>query len=431
MQMDLRSLERGKTRQFFVTTFSCRRQISAMRIESSAIVRNACFLSLALIIGCSSGIQPVVPATAPVTPAPAPAPAPPPPPPPPAPPPPPPPPASVSGNVFTQTNDANANSVLLFSPATDGTLSLIATVSTGGKGTGGGLQNQGSLALNEDRSLLFVVNAGSNDFSVFRINGATLTLASQTPSGGLSPVSISEAKGFVYVLNDGSRSASTDNVSGFTVAADGTVTPIPNSTLQLSAASTSAAQVAVGPGGDVVLVTERGTTHIDAFTLDATGAPGPITVNTSSGAIPFGFQFFDATHVFVSEEGDNAVSSYTVAAGKTTAITSSAANFQSATCWLAITPNGRFLYTTNTSSGTISAFAISATSAVSLIGSTGVAIHASGRPIDVTVSQNGQFLYVVNAGGALDTYRIAAGGGLTLLQTVPALGAGLNGVVAN
>ena len=319
----------------------------------------------------------------------------------------------------------------MFSPAADGTLSLTATVPTGGTGTGGGLQNQGSLALNEDRSLLFVVNAGSNDFSVFRISGATLTLASRTPSGGLSPVSISEAKGFVYVLNDGGRAASTDNIGGFIVARDGTVTSIANSTRRLSADSTSAAQVAIGPGGDVVLVTERGTAYIDAFVLDAAGVPGPIVTNTSSGTIPFGFQFFDATHVFVSEEGDNAVSSYTVAAGKTTSITSSAPNFQSATCWLAITPNGQFLYTTNTSSGTISAFAISSTSAVSLIGSTGVAIHASGRPIDATVSQNGQFLYVVNAGGALDTYRIAADGGLTLLQTVPALGAGLNGVVAN
>ncbi len=310
-------------------------------------------------------------------------------------------------------------------------LSVAATVTTGGKGTGGGLQNQGALALNEDRSLLFVVNAGSNDFSVFRVSGTTLTLASRTPSGGLSPVSISEANGFVYVLNDGSRASSTDNISGFTVAVDGTVAPIANSTRQLSAAATSAAQVAISPGGAVVLVTERGTAHIDAFTLDANGNPGPIVLNTSSGTIPFGFQFFDATHVFVSEEGDNAVSSYTVAAGKITTIAASTPNFQSATCWLAVTPSGQFLYTTNTSSGTISAFAISPASGVSLIGSSGIAVHASGRPIDATVSRDGQFLYVVNVGGALDTYRIATDGGLTLLQTVPSLGAGLNGVVAD
>jgi 6-phosphogluconolactonase len=319
----------------------------------------------------------------------------------------------------------------VLSPAADGTLSLVATVSTGGLGSGGGLENQGALALNEDRSLLFVINEGSNDFSVFRINGSSLTLASRTPSGGLSPISISEAKGFVYVLNAGSRSTSTDNISGFTVAPDGTVTPIANSTKLLSAASTTPAQVAIGPAGDVVLVTERGTSRIDAFPLDASGAPGSIILNSSSGTGPFGFQFLDATHVFISEGGANAVSSYTVAAGQTTPITRSAPNFQSTTCWLAITPSGKFLYTTNTSSGTISAFSITPANTTALIGSTGVAIRASGRPIDEIVSQDGQYLYVVNAGGSLDTFRIASDGGLTLLQTVPGLGAGLNGVVAN
>jgi DNA-binding beta-propeller fold protein YncE len=298
-------------------------------------------------------------------------------------------------------------------------------------GSGGGLENQGALALNEDRSLLFVTNEGSNDFSVFRINGSSLTLASRTPSGGLSPISISEAKGFVYVLNAGSRSTSTDNISGFTVAPDGTVTPIANSTMPLSQASTTPAKVAIGPAGDVVLVAERGTSLIDAFPLDASGAPGSIILNSSSGAGPFGFQFLDATHVFFSEAGDNAVSSYSLAAGQTTPITRSALNFQRATCWLAITPSGKFLFTTNTSSGTISAFTITPTSSTALIGDNGIAIRASGSPIDEIVSQDGQYLYVVNVGGALDTYRIDSNGGLTLVQTVPSLGAGLNGVVAD
>ena len=313
----------------------------------------------------------------------------------------------------------------------DGTLALTATVSTGGSGSGGGLENQGGLAFNEDRSLLFVVNAGSNDFSVFRVSGSTLTLASRTPSGGSLPISISEAKGFVYVLNVGGGAASTNNISGFSVATDGTVQPIANSTRPLSQGSTTPAQVAIGPAGDVVLVTERGTGLIDAFPLDTNGNPGHVVLNSSSGSGPFGFQFLDTNHVFIVEEGANAVSSYSIAAGKTTSITKSAANFQSATCWLAIAPSGQFLFTTNTSSGTISAFNISSSDAVSLIGSTGVAIHASGRPIDEIVSPSGQFLYVVDAGGSLDAFRIAADGSLTLLQTVSGLGVGLNGVVAD
>ena len=379
-----------------------------------------CFFLLgccAVVLGCGSGTAVSASAPTPTTPSPTPAPV--------------PQPASAH-YVFTQTNDATANQVLVLSVAPDGSLSKAAEVATGGTGSGGGLLNQGSLALNEDASLLFVVNAGSNDFSIFRVSGANLTLASRTLSGGLVPISISEAKGIVYVLNDGSRAGAADNISGFRADPAGTVTPIANSTRSLSAGATSAAQVSLTPDAMSALVSERDTARLDLFAIDQNGLAGEAAVQASAGTIPFGFQFLDAYHVFVSEEGTNGVSSYSLSgAGRLAALTKSAPNFQAGTCWLAITQSGKFLYTTNTSARSISAYSIAIDDTVALIGSSGVAATASGPPIDAIVSRDDKFLFVVDAGEGVDAFSISANGSLNLVKNLTGVGTTLNGIVAD
>jgi len=80
-----------------------------------------------------------------------------------------------------------------------------------GSGAGSGLGSQGALALSEDGRWIFAVNAGSNDVSVFRVNGRGLSLASRSPSGGIRPVSLTVHDDVLYVLNaggDGNISAS-------------------------------------------------------------------------------------------------------------------------------------------------------------------------------------------------------------------------------
>ena len=337
------------------------------------------------------------------------------------------PPPTATATVWTQTNDPGANAILSFSRAADGSLTQAGSTLTGGKGSGGGLENQGSVALSPDGTLLFATNYQTNDFSVFRVTSTGLTLASRASSGGTSPISIAVAPGIAYVLNAGTP----NNIAGFRVAADGTTTAIPNGTRPLSGSATTPAQVALAPDGSLAIVTERGTNLVDTFSLDAvTGAAGPVTRNASSGSLPFGFQFLDSTHVFISEEGSNSVSSYTTAGGVTHPVTRAAPNFQAATCWLAIAPSGGLLFTTNTSSGSVSAFSIAADGSTALIGSSGVAARASGAPIDAIVSADSRFLYVVDAGEGIDTFAIAPSGALTLVQNLRLSGIALNGIVS-
>ena len=387
---------------------------SPMTIRLQAIACICLFSAFALVSGCGSGQAAAVAAPPAAIPTPVPAPQPP-----------------AAHYVFTQTNDAAANRVLVLRLAGDGSLSQVAEAVTGGKGNGSSLQNQGSLALNEDASLLFVVNAGSNDFSVFQVHGATLSLASRTASGGLVPISISEARGIVYVLNDGSRALAADNISGFRVDAKGAVTPLADASRALSADATSAAQLSLNADATFALVTERGTAKLDLFAIDGNGSAAEAAVSNSSGTIPFGFQFLDASHVFISEEGTNGVSSYSIAGSKMTAITRSEPNHQSGTCWLAITPSGKFLYTTNTSARTISAYAIAANGTTTLIGSTGVAAVASGPPIDAAISPDGKFLFVVDSGEGVDSFGIGVDGGLSLTGNLAGVGTTLNGIVAD
>jgi len=72
-----------------------------------------------------------------------------------------------AGAVYTSTNQVSGNAVAVFDRGADGALTAAGQYPTGGLGTGGGLGNQGALAVSNGGRFLFVVNAGSDDVSAF------------------------------------------------------------------------------------------------------------------------------------------------------------------------------------------------------------------------------------------------------------------------
>src|SRR5688572_14300437 len=106
--------------------------------------------------------------------------------------------AASTGIVVTMSNSASANKVLLWSRASDGSLTFIGRTKTGGRGTGGSLGNQGGLTLSDDGTWLYVVNAGSDTLSVFRVNGTTLTRTDVEASRGDKPISVTANGSLVY-----------------------------------------------------------------------------------------------------------------------------------------------------------------------------------------------------------------------------------------
>lgn len=334
------------------------------------------------------------------------------------------------GAVYTMSNAAGGNTVMVFDRDEVGRLTPGGEFDTGGLGTGAGLGNQNAVILDPADRWLFVVNPGSNDISVFAVTDTGLSMIDRQPSGGQRPVSLTYSGNLLYVLNAGGTVGAADNISGFRVEANGFLTPIAGSTRPLSAANTGPAQISFNADGDVLLVSEKNTNLLDTYTVDASGMPGSINIHASSGVRPFGFAMGLRDQVFVSETGGSAVSSYLLDEdGGLWPISPSVASMQAGTCWVVVSADGRLAYTTNTGSGTISAFDIEFYGDIDLADAIAARINKNATPIDLAISNDGQNLYSLNPGiESVAAFRISDSGRLSQLVTrieVPASASGL------
>ena len=319
------------------------------------------------------------------------------------------------GAVFTQTNAAAGNEILVLARAADGSLSAPVAVATGGQGTGAGLGSQGAVALSDDGRFLFAVNAGSNSVSSFRVRpSGGVELVSTVPSGGIRPTSLDADKGLLYVLNADAPA----NITGFTIASDGTLAPLAGSTRALSAAAPAPAQVGFTPDGRVLLVSERATNRLVTYVVGRDGRPSAPIVHASAGTTPFGFEFDRQRGVvIVSEAAGGAAdastaSSYRVGAnGSLAVVTAAAATTETAACWVVVTGDGKYAYTSNAGSASLSGFAVGTDGALSLLDADGRTGLTGAGPIDAAVSRNSRFLYVVNGRDrSVSAFAIAADG---------------------
>ena len=329
--------------------------------------------------------------------------------------------------VYTLTNRTSGNAVAIFTRAADGRLTAAGTVSTGGTGTGGGLGSQGALALNDAGQLLFAVNAGSNEISAFLVNPeGRLALAARVASGGTQPISLSAHGHLLYVLNAGGSG----NINGFTIGADGALSPIPGSTRPLTGTAVGPAQVAFSPDGRLLVVTEKTVNRIAVYTVGPDGvATGPTSV-ASAGVRPFGFAFGQRDGLFVSEAAGTA-SSYQVGEnGRLTVVSGAVATHQGAPCWLVVTTDGRFAYTANAHSGTISGFRVGPDASLSLLDVSGQTAKVGAGNIDLALPTNGQYLYQLNGSGTITALRVQDDGALETIGVFGGLPAGVAGLAA-
>ena len=342
---------------------------------------------------------------------------------------------ATQGAVFTETNAIAGNAVVAFARATDGSLTYAGTFSTGGRGIGGTsdpLASQFSLVLGgDDNRLLFVANAGSNDVSTFRVDGANLSLVGTTSTGGTLPVSLAVAHRTLYVLN-----AASNSVSGFDIGNDGTLSAKSEASSPLGAGANGGAAVRVSPDGNWLVVTEKGSNTIDVFPVSGTGALGSPVRSGSSGLAPFGFDFVNGDQLVVSEAGSGASSLYDIAAGGrlNTESASVSTNGGVATCWLIATTDGRFAFAVNAGSGTISGYRIGVRG-MTLLDASGVSANTGlgSNPLDLDLSSGDRYLYVLENGtGRIGAFAVGADGALSPLAGIGGLPAnsGLQGIAA-
>ena len=367
------------------------------------------------------------------------------------------------GAVYVTTNQDARNEVVAFRRGSDGSLTLLQRIDTGGTGTGGPTESQDAVVLNKDHTLLFTVNVSSNDISVFSVDPETFKLAfvQRVDSGGDRPVSLDVRGDLLYVVNSGQRSG----VSGFRIAANGTLTPIAGSIQPLSfgdrspfgdvtlpctnifprleegviCSATQPAEVEFSPDGKFLVVSERLVNQFSIYELDENGVAGNRKSRTSNGESPFGMHFTPNGQLLVAEAfldrpGDGGVSSYNLTAdGDTKTITDSLKTGQSTSCWIEVTPDGRFAYITNPGNSSITGLRIGGGGGLQLLpglgGDDGV-VAFSNDPRDLDITPDGRFLYVLNnVEGSVNGFRVNRNGTLDRVTTtgfvLPVFGLGL------
>lgn len=341
-----------------------------------------------------------------------------------------------SGMVYVMTNSAEKNEIAAFRRGYNGTLTLMGFFGTNGLGTGSRevsletpnegvdpLASQGSLVLSRDGRFLFAVNAGSHSISSFLVAaGGELTLADVVPSGGLQPNSLDSCGGFLYVSNVGSSENNYhSNIVGFRVNQGGKLAGIPGSTRNLSTINAQPSCVLFSPNGRQLAVSELTTDRISVFHIDNNGNPSGPVINKSSGTKPFGSSFLSSGGIFlVTEAGVSALSSYAVVPdGELRIISGSVPNGQMLACWVALTRDEQYAYTSNTGNGTITTYRINENGTLNVLGSIYSVPQEFTMAIDNGVSRDGFNFYVLNGNqGSISVFYICEYGRLQLLQVV-------------
>ncbi len=335
-----------------------------------------------------------------------------------------------AGAVFAMTNATEGNEIVTYARASDGTLTRLNNVEkTRGLGQGVDTDTQGPLRLSPDNRFLYAVNPGSDNISVFEVKGTQLRFLQIIPAGD-QPLSLTVHGNLLYSL-DGSVAG--NGIRGFRIAADGTLTALPDSFRMLSSPIAVPGDIEFSPDGRTILVTHKTTNvlltpqnAIDAFAIGADGYASAMPIrNASFGLRPFSLAFRNDGKLVVVESFNaapnvSAASSYQFNAdGTITVISGSVQNGQTDVCWVLITNDGRYVYTANFGSGTISSYSLSPSGSLTLLNGAAAFLGAMSQPVDIDLSADGRYLYQLLRGtGAVAAFRVEANGSLTSLGIV-------------
>jgi 6-phosphogluconolactonase (cycloisomerase 2 family) len=237
---------------------------------------------------------------------------------------------------------------------------------------------------------------------------------------GPESITVEPSGRFLYVA-----ASSADNVSGFRINANGSLSPIGG-----AATGNQPRFVAVDPAGMFAYVVNFNASSVSAYTINGTSglptridadpvAPGIQDFPTGAGPRSIAV---DPTGKFayVTNSNDNDVSAYAINA-VTGALTSIGADAPAGIGPISVTidPSGRFAYVAN-ATGNVSAYTIDA--ATGVLNSIGAAVLAGTGPRSISVDPSGRFAYVANFDSDdVSIYSIdASTGALTPIGTAAA-----------
>ena len=161
-------------------------------------------------------------------------------------------------------------------------------------------------------------------------------------------------------------------------------------------------QVSFNPKGDVLVVTEKQADVVSTYLVNQDGVASAPIANQTSGNGPFGFTFTQTgklleTENFGGAPGQGSAASYEIGRdGTLTPISGSVFNMRSDTCWIVLTDDGKYAYSTNAMSNDISSYRVDPDGSMTLLQSiAGPADDLPAPPAvsaDLSLSANSKFL---------------------------------------
>jgi 6-phosphogluconolactonase (cycloisomerase 2 family) len=339
--------------------------------------------------------------------------------------------------TYVESNVAKAgkNSVIAI-PYRAGDLQPLAMsqCATGGSGSAdltdaGVLDANGQIVIDRDKKLLFAANQGSDTIAAFRIQangGLEPVSGSPFASGGKAPSSMGISRDTLVVANkaqDGVRdlTAVAPNYTSFKIAPDGRLTQVANSNVNAEPKS-SPTDAYVPPESGVAFSTEEsGPLRGFAIASDGVLTQAPNSPLDPDPAL-FAAGFDDAKKfalglvanptrdiLYVSYPTIPALATYTF--DDTGRLQYESATLNSGAylpCWNVITPDGRFLYTSNADTNNVTVFDLADPLRPKQIQT--LTFQTPGNPWNAAVDPSGKFLVVITP---RDTLKVPEGEGNT------------------
>jgi len=330
-------------------------------------------------------------------------------------------PASLSALnvVYTNNDGTSGNSVSAYAVDTNGTLGLIASYSTGGTGTGGGLYASNRIIVSNN--FLFASNAGSNNVSAFTIDSTTgdLSVVPGSPfatggynnsgESGISLAATPDGK-YLYAGNTGSQ-----DVTVFSIGSGGALTQI-GSTVYVAG---TMASMKVSPDGRFLVLAFPDLSEVAVYSIASDGTLQAVQNSPFSiGATATGVDMDCASsHVFVGLAYSNSVEVYNIDSS-TGALTlnsvSPAIPSVSSAQVVQLSPDDKTLYVSNQGAHAVSAFSVASDGTLTLATATPVGTgNTYAYPGGLAINSDGTFLFTGDPNPAISVF--GAGGSTPLV----------------
>ena len=299
--------------------------------------------------------------------------------------------------------------------------------SGGGFGAIGGAFGGGSGS--ELTSFLYVTNRGSNNISGFSINAATggLVPLSGSPfpaDSGPSAIALSSTRSVAYVAN-----AQANSVTAFGISSEGRLfqlshtganpNPVSVSTSPRALVISSNAQFLYVANRDSVRTFSIGTDGVLTFVASVGG------LGSGSDSLALSQ---DGKFLYVGDDGLNEITAFSIdASGRLTKIASAGANTNpfptggTGLQGIAASPNAPFLYAIHNSSNTVVAFRMESNGLLTRVPPSGGRpnpfLLSGAAPTTILLSRDGRFLYSANGDRTITAFTIGGDGLLSLAPT--------------